>query len=302
MSQKISPLVSVIIPTYNHAQYLAKAIRSVLDQSYANLEVIIVDNFSEDETDKVVASFSDKRITYLKINNNGVVAVSRNAGIKSAKGSWIAFLDSDDWWVRDKLRICIKNAMENVDVIYHDLEIVGVNFYWFQSRVTKGRQLNRPALFDLLSRGNALANSSVLVRKKLLQRLGGINEDSKMVGCEDFNTWLRIAKITENFLYIPITLGFYLFHDNNLSHKDMRLPWEYAVRDFIDILPDCDLARVRSQFIYGTGRRAYLDRNYDDAYHHLKNSFVYIDMKYKLKSFYMLCIIWIRFNTFFNEK
>ncbi len=91
-------LVSVVIPTYNHARFLGRALQSVMDQTYKNWEVIIIDNHSQDNTDEIVEAFKDPRITLLKIHNNGVIAASRNMGIRAAKGEWIAFLDSDDHW------------------------------------------------------------------------------------------------------------------------------------------------------------------------------------------------------------
>jgi glycosyltransferase involved in cell wall biosynthesis len=96
MNDNASPLVSVVIPTYNHARYLGRALQSVLDQTYKNWEAIVIDNHSTDNTAELIASFADQRITYLKIHNNGVIAASRNAGIRAAKGEWLAFLDSDD--------------------------------------------------------------------------------------------------------------------------------------------------------------------------------------------------------------
>ena len=99
------PLVSVVIPTYNHAQYLRRALTSVLDQSYVNWEVIVIDNHSTDNTDELMEDFLGPQITYIKIHNSGIIALSRNAGINAARGEWIAFLDSDDWWTKDKLQV-----------------------------------------------------------------------------------------------------------------------------------------------------------------------------------------------------
>jgi len=120
------PLISIIIPTYNHANYLSKALESVINQSFQNWEAIVIDNQSIDETRKIISGYRDSRIKYLRISNNGVVAKSRNAGIMMAKGKWIAFLDSDDWWVKNKLKIChnIIKKKNDIDLIYHDLNIV----------------------------------------------------------------------------------------------------------------------------------------------------------------------------------
>ena len=112
------PFVSIIIPTYNHGHYLNRALQSVFDQTYNNWEIIVIDNHSTDETSKVVAKFFGPSTTYLKINNSGIIAKSRNMGIKAAKGEWIAFLDSDDWWAPEKLQVFHNHVSEKVDLIY----------------------------------------------------------------------------------------------------------------------------------------------------------------------------------------
>lgn len=98
-------LVSIIMPSYNTASFIAESIQSVLDQSYKDWELIIVDDCSPDDTDEVVKPYlSDARIKYLKNEKNSGAAVSRNRALRAAKGNWIAFLDSDDLWMPDKLK------------------------------------------------------------------------------------------------------------------------------------------------------------------------------------------------------
>lgn len=102
-------LVSIIMPSYNTANYIAASIQSVLDQTYQNWELIIVDDCSTDNTDAVVAPFlSDTRIRYLKNEQNSGAAISRNRALREAKGRWIAFLDSDDLWYPTKLEAQLK--------------------------------------------------------------------------------------------------------------------------------------------------------------------------------------------------
>ncbi len=97
-------LVSIIMPSYNTANYIAASIQSVLDQTYQNWELLLVDDCSTDDTDAVVAPFlSDARIRYLKNEQNSGAAISRNRALREAKGRWIAFLDSDDLWEPQKL-------------------------------------------------------------------------------------------------------------------------------------------------------------------------------------------------------
>ena len=102
-SQGCHPEFSVILPTYNRANTIKRAIDSVLGQTISNWELIIVDNFSSDNTSDIVMGYSDARIKLIHFRNNGVIAASRNKGIEHALGEFIAFLDSDDWWHKDKL-------------------------------------------------------------------------------------------------------------------------------------------------------------------------------------------------------
>jgi glycosyltransferase involved in cell wall biosynthesis len=220
MSDTSSPLVSVVIPSYNHARYLGRALQSVLDQTYTNWEAIVIDNHSTDNTDEVMASFTDPRIIYLKVHNHGVIAVSRNLGIRAAKGEWVAFLDSDDWWTNIKLEVCLGCINDKVDFIYHNLEIITKSFSFFGKKYTKSRQVKPPVLKDLLLKGNTIATTSVVVRKNLLEEIGGMNESSEMNTAEDYNTWLRLACLTDGFILAPQILGFYLFHSGGASRKN----------------------------------------------------------------------------------
>jgi len=107
-------LVSIIMPSFNTASFIAESIQSVLDQTYRDWELIIVDDCSTDNTDEVVKSFQeDQRILYLKNEKNSGAAVSRNRALREAKGRWIAFLDSDDLWMQDKLSKQIAYMEEN---------------------------------------------------------------------------------------------------------------------------------------------------------------------------------------------
>lgn len=106
-------LVSIITPSYNTGKYIAETIESVLNQTYTNFEMIIIDDCSNDDTDKVVKKYlKDKRIKYFKNDKNRGAAISRNKALKMAKGKWVAFLDSDDLWEKDKLEKQI-NFMKN---------------------------------------------------------------------------------------------------------------------------------------------------------------------------------------------
>ena len=106
-------LVSIIMPSYNTARFIEETVQSVLCQTYTNWELIIVDDCSTDNTDEVVSKFDDNRIKYIKNEKNSGAAVSRNRALREAKGKWIAFLDSDDIWLPEKLELQIEFMKKN---------------------------------------------------------------------------------------------------------------------------------------------------------------------------------------------
>ena len=112
---KKTPRISIVIPTYNRARDLERALKSLKAQTFINWEVLIIDNESVDNTDEVVSGFSDPRMKLFKIDNDGVIAASRNLGIREASGEYIAFLDSDDWWKPKKLEESVKCLEKSAD-------------------------------------------------------------------------------------------------------------------------------------------------------------------------------------------
>ena len=114
-------LVSIIMPSWNTSRFIGKSIESVLNQTYSNWELIIVDDCSTDDTDSVVAAYSDDRIKYIKNERNSGAAITRNRAIREANGEWIAFLDSDDLWEPEKLEKQINFMKDNGYVFsYHE--------------------------------------------------------------------------------------------------------------------------------------------------------------------------------------
>ena len=277
MNNSLIPIVSIIIPTYNHAEYIGKALKSVINQTCENWEAIIIDNHSTDDTDNVVNQYDDPRIKYLKINNNGVIAKSRNLGIKKAKAEWIAFLDSDDWWTKDKLEVCLSKIDNNIDFIYHAHEYVKKSQFLFKKKIIKGRELKKPILDDLLigsiTKGTQISNSSVIVRKNILLKIGGLNENKILVGADDYDTWLRIAQVTDQFLYINKKLGYYLFHnDNTQKKKDMSIPQKLAVKNFLHLFNNQQKLNLEVKLRYISGIYNFLNHNYKKA----KNNFIFV--------------------------
>ncbi|MBL7074385.1 glycosyltransferase [candidate division KSB1 bacterium] len=199
------PEISIIVPTYNHGHLIKRCIDSIIRQTFTNWEAIIVNNFSEDNTIEVIKSFTDPRVLLVNIRNDGVIAVSRNKGISLAKGRYIAFLDSDDWWYPEKLEASMRR-FDSADIVFHDLDIHTPNGKTI-IRKAKGRHLARPVFADLMTGGNALCSSSVIVKKSIVHKVGGFSESRRLISIEDFDLWLKIARITDQFIYIPKALG-----------------------------------------------------------------------------------------------
>ena len=231
----MKPFFSIVLPCWNSENYIERCIKSIKKQTFKRFEVIIIDNCSTDQTLKKIKNIIDNRFKIFSINNNGILAKSRNLGIKKSTTEWVVFLDSDDWWNDNKLEICYKNINDNIDFLYHDLEIKSEKNYFFKKK-NKSRQLIKPVLTDLLINMNPISNSSVVVRKNILFKIKGISENKNIPASEDYHAWLKISKITDNFLYLPFTLGYYFVHKKSMSNKNMAIPMKYAVSEFLHTL------------------------------------------------------------------
>lgn len=220
MQCSAAPFFSVIIPTYNRAGQLRRALDSVLRQTCADFEVIVCDDGSTDNTPEVVAEYeSALALTYLREANWGGPARPRNNGIRIAHGEWLCFLDADDWWYEDKLETMRANT-DGSDLLYHDLDV-----YTAAGRrlcTMKGRQLQPPILEELLSRGNPVIASSVCVRRSVIELAGGFTEDKQLVAVEDFDLWLRIAMQNGRFRYLAGSLGGYSMSNDSISGQTGR--------------------------------------------------------------------------------
>jgi glycosyltransferase involved in cell wall biosynthesis len=213
----MKPYISVVIPTYNHAHFLKNAIQSVLDQKYENWEALVVDNHSDDNTDEVVLGFDDKRIKLLKTHNYGVIAKSRNLGIKKSKGDWIAFLDSDDCWYPTKLKTVIDSLENNLyDVVSTD-ELM-VNQLNGKQNILRYGPYTKNFYEAMLLYGNRFSTSATIVRRSfLINKKLLFREDDNFVTVEDYDFWLRIAMESADFLFLRSVEGEYNLHGNNSS-------------------------------------------------------------------------------------
>ncbi|RLC39557.1 MAG: hypothetical protein DRH33_02555 [Candidatus Nealsonbacteria bacterium] len=210
MSKIKSFLISVIIPSYNSGKYLNEAIESVVNQTYKNLEIIIINDGSSDDTEEIAKKWQqkDERVRYINHKINRGPAAARNTGIKNAQGEYVAFLDADDVWLPQKIEIQIKKIKElGADLVFS-------NWYvWEPEKKIKIRAFesnpvenNRKNLLSFLVKKNFGNSSTALIKRLVLEEVGLFDESLRF--SEDYDLWLRfllkgmrIAFINEPLIY-----------------------------------------------------------------------------------------------------
>lgn len=215
-------LLSVVIPVYNREEYIKECIDSVLNQNNpgCEYEVIVVDDGSTDNTPKILNSFG-KKITYKRIQNSGRPAVPRNLGIELAKGEYIAFQDSDDLWVPNKLKLQFPKLLKSKAALsYGNAEIIDVAGKSTNNCILNNKsQFLEGMVFDQLVEQNYIPTLTTMLRKDVLTRLGGFDESNNLAAVEDYHLWLRIAAkypITS----VNMVLAKYRSHNDNISTQD----------------------------------------------------------------------------------
>jgi len=201
------PTVSVIIPAYNVERFIVQAIDSVLNQTISELEIIVVNDGSEDGTNKAVEQFDDVRIRMI-FKENGGCASARNAGVKIARGNFISFLDGDDYWLPDKLEreLAWFESHPHADLVF-SLSLA-VNEEGDNLGILKTGKHRSFSFEDLLIENPVGNGSSVLIKKEALDQTGPFDES--LPASSDCDMWLRIAKLHHNnFICLPKVLTCY---------------------------------------------------------------------------------------------
>lgn len=210
----VAPQVSVVIPTYNSSKYLSQAIDSVLAQTFSDLEVLVIDDGSTDDTEQLVGRYSSP-IKYIRQPNSGV-SIARHRGIAESVGRYVAFLDADDIWLPHKLERQLGELKNNPGfrACYSTFRVVDANL--------RPLEINRverqgSTLEDLLTAGNVVGTpSTVLCERALLLSIAGFDPDLSYGA--DWDLWIRLAVLTE-FLWIDEPLINYRQHGNNMSRN-----------------------------------------------------------------------------------
>jgi glycosyltransferase involved in cell wall biosynthesis len=241
--------VSVIIPAYNAAAHIVRAIDSALKQTLPPIEILVIDDGSKDRTAEVVAALPPP--VRLIRKENGGPASARNLGASQARGDWLALLDADDWWFPDKLRIQLGFATApEVGLIHclpdHRNDLVPV----------------RPTFDDMWAR-NWIINSSVLIRRAAFEALGGFNEAKALISVEDYNLWIRTAASDWQIVTCPQVLVHYTrgIGISSNSERFMRA----SLFNIEDLgrrlqLPETLVRQKRAEIIFDFGRKALYER------------------------------------------
>lgn len=224
--KKLVPTVSVIVPTYNRAEYVRDAIDSILAQTYQDFEIIVVDDGSTDHTKEVLGRY-DGKITYLHQSNGGSGS-ARNLGIRHARGKYIAFLDSDDFWLSTLLDSEVRFLEQNhYDFVHSKMIVTDINGHEAGYKPSR-KQENT---FDWFIKFGRWSTSTVLVKKECFEKVGYFDESLRVV--QDYDQWLRIARHFR-IGFLNETLSVYRQHENNISND--QLPY---YRDKIEVAKKC---------------------------------------------------------------
>lgn len=243
------PAVSVIIPTYNYGRFIGAAVQSVLDQTFRDCEIIVVDDGSTDNTAQVVSQFGD-RVTYLFQPNRGKSA-ARNRAIQEATGQWVAFLDADDRWLPSKIerQLEILKLTGEQAAVHSNFSIVNedrsMHLYWREQvpeSVAKGLEASDLVLW------NVVGTLTVMVSRDKVLDVGGFDEGQ--LSAEDWDLWLRMGLAGLQFVYVDEPLAIYRRHGANMQRDiDRMRTYRIRVLDKFFARPDLPptLRRLRNQ-------------------------------------------------------
>lgn len=256
---KQDKMITIILPTYNRAELITRAIKSVLGQTYRNLELLIVDDASQDNTEDVVALFKDERIRYIKLKQNGGACRARNIGIQEAKGEYIAFLDSDDLWVPHALETLLRYIEEKQsDMVFSKFSYVDNKN---RLQVIPNISVNENELYQQLLEDNFIANGAALLKANCLKKE---SFDKELKRFQDWDLYLRIIKsykcsfcdeVLLNVFYQPVSITskaskravkealkrIYIKNENEIKKSNKlvgKFNWRIGIRSIWECKPD----------------------------------------------------------------
>ena len=207
--------VSVIIPVYNSSKYLKECIDSVVDQTYENLEIIIVDDNSTDDSLNIIKEYKDKRIVLIQLSNNNGAAIARNEGLKRSTGRYVTFIDADDYWVLDKIEKQV-NFIKNNN--YH---FIYSNYLYYKNGKTHVAKTPSSLTYKGLLKNTAIFTSTVMFDMNFFKK-EDIYMPCLMIG-QDAATWFRVLRTSGITAYgMNEELSIYRVGNPSISHNKFK--------------------------------------------------------------------------------
>jgi glycosyltransferase involved in cell wall biosynthesis len=273
-------MVSVILTTYNRAHLVMESIYSVLNQTYAELELIIADDGSTDGTEELVHALPDPRIRYYKMPHTGRTAILKNAAIRHSNGDLIAFIDSDDTWMENKLEKQVQLLNQHPEtgfsitdaITYRSGEVLSPRSYNNRQGVEYANIFNR-----LKENRFVVFNPTLVMRRSCFEKTGWFNED--MLYCSDYHFNMRLAwHFTAGIIYE--SLLWRRMHDSNRSTKISVENFEGFVETFEylyqqNMVSKKYLQKAKSHAYLNIGHAFKQQRNLPAARHHYRQSLKY---------------------------
>ena len=217
------PKVSIIVPVYNAEKYIGNTIKSVLEQSYTNWELMLIDDGSTDHTSDIIKKYlDDERITYVYQENNGQGS-ARNQGLKKSRGTYIAFLDADDLWDAHKLRTQVQLLQrKNISLVFSKIRKIDHREKYLGRDLGSGAGTYRGfrAMFSLAAGSISIPNSSVIATKESILRAGCFDEKDEIRNMEDYDLWFRMLLSGSTFFGMEEVTGSYRKHRDQCTYSD----------------------------------------------------------------------------------
>jgi len=270
IKERNNPTVSVIIPTYNRAHFLPRAVNSVLNQTYQDFEIIIVDDCSTDNTEEIVKNYNNKKIKYIRHDKNRGASAARNTGIKNSSGILLSFLDSDDQWLQHKLECEVRVLNENKNCIICSTEQTIINEN--NSKIISRHIFEKQFVSQKIAlRGECSTTNDFTVVKKAVVDIEGFDE--KLPARQDWDFLIRITSIGPG-VQVPInTVNKYTMRNDQIStginNKLTCTIMLYEKHKNLFLADSLALYRI----LYTIALMNLLNNNYGEAVNYFKKSY-----------------------------
>ncbi len=237
--------VSVIMLTYNRAPLILESVKSVLEQCFEDLELVIIDDGSTDNTKDVIKDIKDPRVSYYNFEHTGKISYLRNLGIAHAKGEYIAYIDSDDLWQKDKLKnqVLILNDNQDIGMTFSDVEFFnenGIFRKWLYNSLSKKYSFYKGSIFQfLISNQMAIYASSVMFRRNCIEKVGLLDE---RLNPGDSNFFIRLSYLFDVYIVFDYWTKIRK-HDGNMSPHIHEISFHEMTQTIISFYDSKDISK-----------------------------------------------------------